>query len=28
MCAFIKKWNGHYNFLVVILEENKNNEKI
>jgi len=28
MCAFIKKWNDHYNFSVTIMEENKNNENI
>jgi len=28
MCAFIKKLNDHYNFLVTIMEENKTHEKI
>ena len=27
MCAFIKEWNDHDNFLVTILEENKKMKK-
>lgn len=27
MCAFIKKWNDHYSFLVTIMEENKSMKK-